>query len=409
MKKAIHKTETVSTLSKHESSRQPCGRACRSYLPNHKSIPINVSQYVVSFGVRKDSRLLDRNPFARCMHRCCSQLRALILGQWWVVMLAFIPFFAGCSNPSRSKPSPAASAVSSGVVSAALPRNSAKTAPKDPAFAPLCGSSVSRLETNLQWSNQRSAGECSKTATLDEITQFSHLKNLDLAIIEPVSLRPLASLKKLESLSLRLELNNRAVLDLQPLVQIKSLRELTLTSIGTIDMHSLSGLVQLERLNLNLMMSDSAAKNLVEPIFVRHLTNLVELKAATCSQTTLQHEISQLSQLRVLDVSSQMMGGPHDLTPLANLNNLEELTVGGGNYNDLTPLKKLSKLKLLSLSCSPHSNISALYPLKHLKRVEIMDSTNKNLLLYRQLIKSRPDIKTEWHSCRSSIPYLPPT
>lgn len=242
-------------------------------------------------------------------------------------------------------------------------------------------------------------------------------------------LGPLASLRKLEFVSLTVQAKDLSALaslrnllelelftcgrvrDITPLAKLENLRVLSLERTGVKDVGALNGLTQLESLNLahtsvqDLRPLEALSKlhtlYLGHNFRLRDLTPLSSLKAlrkldlegarsATKdlsalkalgkledlglrrSQPTSLVPISGLRSLRTLDLSVSRLG---DLAPVAKLaSSLEQLSLGGASVEGLAHLARLKKLTFLDLSHIPMTDVKPLLGLTRLKNLRLLDT-----------------------------------
>ena len=130
---------------------------------------------------------------------------------------------------------------------------------------------------------------------------------------------------------------------------------------------------------VNLVTLDLHACQLTSIEGIENLQNLIELDISfdgLCDDFT---PVSQLTNLRVLDIGDDLLddigflgslkklevlhlyyNDIDDLSPISNLTNLVELDISNNNITDLTPLLSLPNLKILDISGNPIADYSVL-------------------------------------------------
>ena len=146
-----------------------------------------------------------------------------------------------------------------------------------------------------------------------------------------VSLKPLASLSKLESLYLWAE----QISDLEYLANLPKLSHLSIESGSLSDINPLGECAELKELEIS---SDNVSD-------ISCLANLTELFYLGIHSPEVS-DVSALSKLNNLTELS-ISGTNVDLSPIAKLPNLTELSIYDTNVSDLSPLAKLPNLEKL--------------------------------------------------------------
>ena len=238
------------------------------------------------------------------------------------------------------------------------------------------------------------AGLAAAAPYLDLLTRAGVVRqfHVDLSYIEDVS--PLASLPKLESLSLSSALSawerRRQVLDLSPLADLVALRRLSLLHLSVSDLSPLSDLTALRTLHLFETtvtdLSSLADLTALESLslFVSNITDLSPLANLTALEVlnlggTEVRDLSPLANLTALEVLN--LGGTEvtDLSPLANLTALKELYLNGSEVRDLSPLASLSALQILHLTSTRVTDLSPLASLSALRSLDLQETSVSDL------------------------------
>ena len=145
---------------------------------------------------------------------------------------------------------------------------------------------------------------------------FQEVFTVDLFDKQVSDLTPLVELKQLKDLGLY----NTSASDLAPLAKLPNLRWLWLNGTQVSDLTPLAKLTSLERLELN----DTPVNDL------RPLAKLTRLEYVSCRRSPVS-----------------------DLAPLRNLTNLDRLELNDTPVCDLTPLTELKSLGMLDLTNTP--------------------------------------------------------
>lgn len=314
-------------------------------------------------------------------------------------------------------------------------RGTPPSAPVEPELGQASQTKQPRVQQGQQQEGQ--VDFCGKSWSLESIQLYCG----DDAVTD---LRPLASLTKLEMVSLTVQARDLSPLaslrnlhelelftcgrvrDISPLAKLENLRVLSLERTSVRDIAALTGLRQLESLNLahttvhdlrplsklprlhtlylghNFMLRDLTPLSSIKAL--RKL-DIEEARSATKdlsalksmgkledlglrhSQLTSLEPLSGLSSLRSLDLSVSRVG---DLAPLAKLaGSLEELSLGGASVEGLEHLARLKRLTFLDLSFIPITDVTPLLGLKRLKNLRLID-TNLSEVQFSALKKGLP-------------------
>lgn len=237
-----------------------------------------------------------------------------------------------------------------------------------------------------------------------ELTELTHLTELDLRTNNIIDISPLVKLTKLKWLALsrnqikdvhplgelynleKLILSRNQITNINPLTTLKNLTHLELGSNQIIDITPLESLKALTRLNLS--------RNKIQDICP--LSILVDLEQLTVSRNRIQdiaylinlkslkqldlsgNQISNINQLQLLNNLTWLVLSRNqiiDTTPLSELHNLTRLALSRNRIKDIYFVSKLKNLTLLDLSGNEISNISPIKTLINI--IELYLSGNK--------------------------------
>ena len=186
---------------------------------------------------------------------------------------------------------------------------------------------------------------------------------------------------QLESIT-SLDVNNKAIYNLEGLQYCKNLVSLRLHGCSIRDITPLSNLTKLKDLNLydNQIRDISALSTLTnlenliltynKIIDISALNNLNTLKTLSINY----NEITSINALKNLTNLQELFADQNkinDITSLYNLTNLERLSLGGNSITDVSSLELLSNLIYLNLADNNFSNISSLSNLTKLQSLSL--------------------------------------
>ena len=202
-----------------------------------------------------------------------------------------------------------------------------------------------------------------KISDISQLSSLSRLRVLDLGYNQRIrNLRPLASLTRLEFLSLA----DNKITNLSPLQNLTKLENLQLGYNPITDVSALANLRQLESLSLN----DTGLLSDISPLANLPLLQTLHLDSNAILDVS---PLAGLSSLKTLTLSAN---GLVDVSSLATLSNLEGLSLAFNGVRNLRPLGQLRSLKRLSLEGNPQlRNLAPLQSLAQLEELTLARNT----------------------------------
>lgn len=198
-----------------------------------------------------------------------------------------------------------------------------------------------------------------------DMSWYGHKRyeDMDLAF---ASTKDLIRLNQLEKLNFSdAELNNEVIEDISKCTGLKKI-DIVVSKYLNADYSSFSNLTNLEYLNIKYTgVSDIS--------FVASMRNLKYLYIYGCnaSDVSALENCTELEELCLCYVGSDMDGNIYDLYGLRNLRKLKKLCIREQNVSDISPLEKLTSLEYLCLNGNSIENISPLRNLNELKELSI--------------------------------------
>ena len=220
---------------------------------------------------------------------------------------------------------------------------------------------------------------------ISPLVEFKGLVTLNLNENPIVDISPLRNLSHLKLLKL---VASNEIVDLTPLQNLTSLEVLQLSSHRVVDITPLKDLKNLVALGIDVIQDvgeeqvrlkkrgrGSSRARATDISSLKGLTNLTWLSLYNNKIVDIS-PLQQLTQLTYLKLERNKIV---DISPLKNLINLERLYLGTNEITDVSPIKSLTKLKELWLGSNKIVDIS---PLENLENVVDLD------LSYNQINKS---------------------
>ncbi len=184
------------------------------------------------------------------------------------------------------------------------------------------------------------------------------LREAIYAALEKESSEPLTAAEM--TTLLRLEADNRGIVDLTGLEYATDLEELIVENNSISDLSPLAGLSQL----VYLILSGNSISDISPLTALDRLTNLYLWDNSVSDLSPL----ANLNELRNLGLFGNSIS---DLSPLAGLSNLRSLDLGTNSISDLSGLEVLAELETLRLGINSITDVSALAGLRELQDLEL--------------------------------------
>ena len=160
-----------------------------------------------------------------------------------------------------------------------------------------------------------------------------------------------------------LDLSNRGIEDIEPLIYFTGLQSLDLSGNRISDIGALSGLTQIEELALG----DNRISDLTA------LSALAGLKSLSLENNHVSElsAVSELVNLETLDIANNSVA---DISALSGLASLKSADLSHNRISDVSALAALAQLEMLTLSDNAVGDISALAACDKLSRLELQNN-----------------------------------
>lgn len=198
--------------------------------------------------------------------------------------------------------------------------------------------------------------------------------SLDLARTDITNIKPLHSLRSLQTLDLKVT----SVADLTPLQNLKDLQSLNISKTNVTNLTPLKHLLSLQKLTIGFTPIDNFDS-------LKHLKNLRYLNLFHVELSNLLF-LTPLANLRELFIPYNPVS---DLQPISKLESLETLDLAETSVSNLEPLKKLRNLQKLSLYNTPVKDIFPLLDLHSLRELDLRNTKISRHNEVAQTLKER--------------------
>ena len=179
------------------------------------------------------------------------------------------------------------------------------------------------------------------------------VQNISRVVGKKKEIKNLEGLQHCHALML-IDLEDNEIVDLKPIAELKRLQSVTLAGNKIKDLTPIENLKAMQLLDLS--------RNEVEDLWaVKQMSNLRTLYVADNRLTSLE-PLAELSKIWSLDVSRNQLA---DLTPVGKLKWLTTLQITGNQVESLAPLTELTELDMLLMS---NNKVADLGPLVEMCR-----------------------------------------